>query len=148
MASAQCWRRYPRAGFTLLSNSGVTIANTINLLGVDDPAVENGVTESSVNEAALLAQFRNGLFTVLIKHQPVVAPEARGLFDLQLSGHTHGGQLFPFRFLTHLVYRAPFGLSEVSPNHWLYVGRGAGTWGPPMRVLAPPEITLIRLQPA
>jgi predicted MPP superfamily phosphohydrolase len=137
-----------RAGFTLLSNSGVTLANSINLLGVDDPGIESRITTSSVNEAALLARFRNGLFTVLLKHQPVVAKESRGLFDLQLSGHTHGGQIFPFRFLTRLVYHAPFGLSEVVPDNWLYVSRGAGTWGPPMRVLAAPEITLIELRPA
>lgn len=137
-----------RAGFTVLSNSGVTVANAVNLIGVDDPAVESRMTTSTVNEAALLARFRNGLFTVLLKHQPVVAQESRGLFDLQLSGHTHGGQIFPFRFLTRLVYHAPFGLSEAAPGSWLYVSRGAGTWGPPMRVLAAPEITLIELRPA
>jgi predicted MPP superfamily phosphohydrolase len=137
-----------RAGFTVLSNSGVTVANAVNLLGVDDPGVAGRVTTSSMNEAALLARFRNGLFTVLLKHQPVVAKESRGLFDLQLSGHTHGGQIFPFRFLTSLVYQAPIGLSEVAPDSWLYVSRGVGTWGPPMRVLAPPEITLLELRPA
>ncbi len=137
-----------RAGFTVLSNSGVTVANAVNLIGVDDPGVESRVTTSSANEAALLGRFRNGLFTVLLKHQPVVAKESRGLFDLQLSGHTHAGQVFPFRLLTQLVYRAPFGLSEVAPGSWLYVNRGVGTWGPPMRVLAAPEITLLVLQPA
>ncbi len=137
-----------RAGFKLLSNAGVTVAGAVNLLGVDDPGVEGRVTTSNLNEAALLAGFRNGLFTILLKHQPVVAREAHGQFDLQLSGHTHGGQIFPFSLLTHLVYRAPFGLTEVAPGSWLYVNRGIGTWGPPMRVLAAPEITLVELRPA
>lgn len=135
-----------RVGFKLLSNSGVTIDNAVNLIGVDDPAIEGGVQQSSVNEPALLKQFDNGLFTILLKHQPVIEQKSRGLFDLQLSGHTHGGQIFPFSLLIHLFYKAPFGLSKQGDNGWLYVSRGTGTWGPPMRVLAKPEITLIRLQ--
>ena len=135
-----------RVGFKLLSNSGVTIDNVVNLVGVDDPAVEGSVQQSSVNESALLKQFDNGLYTILLKHQPVVEQKSRSLFDLQLSGHTHGGQIFPFNLLIHLFYKAPFGLSQQGDNSWLYVSRGTGTWGPPMRVLAKPEITLIRLQ--
>ena len=137
-----------RSGLTLLSNSGVKLGDVINIVGVDDPAVENRVTASSVNEAALLADYANGTFTVLLKHQPMINPAARGHFDLQLSGHTHGGQIFPFGLLTQLVYRAPFGLSQAGPNAWLYVSRGTGTWGPPFRIVAPPEITLIELQTA
>jgi predicted MPP superfamily phosphohydrolase len=135
-----------RVGFKLLSNRGVTIDNAVNLIGVDDPAVEGRVQQSSVNEPALLKQFDNGLYTILLKHQPVVQQKSRGLFDLQLSGHTHGGQIFPFSLLIHLFYKAPFGLSKQGDNGWLYVSRGTGTWGPPMRVLAKPEITLIRIQ--
>ena len=132
-------------GFKLLSNTGVSIANVVNLVGVDDPAIEGRLNQSSVNESALLKQFDNGLYTILLKHQPVVAQNSRGLFDLQLSGHTHGGQIFPFSLLIHLFYKAPFGLSNQGDNRWLYVSRGTGTWGPPMRVLARPEITVIQL---
>jgi predicted MPP superfamily phosphohydrolase len=135
-----------RVGFTLLSNTGVTIDNAVNLVGVDDPAVEGRVQQSSVNEPALLKQFDNGLYTILLKHQPVIAQKSTGLFDLQLSGHTHGGQIFPFSLLIHLFYKAPFGLSKHGDHSWLYVSRGTGTWGPPMRVLAKPEITVIQLQ--
>jgi len=135
-----------RVGFKLLSNSGVAIDSAVNLIGVDDPAVEGRVQQSSVNEPALLNKFDNGLYTILLKHQPVVEQNSRGLFDLQLSGHTHGGQIFPFNLLIHLFYKAPFGLSQQGDNSWLFVSRGTGTWGPPMRVLAKPEITLIHLQ--
>jgi len=135
-----------RVGFKLLSKSGVTIDNLVNLIGVDDPAVEGRVQQSAVDEPALLKQFDNGLFTLLLKHQPAVEQKSTGHFDLQLSGHTHGGQIFPFSLLIHLFYQAPFGLSKQGDNGWLYVSRGTGTWGPPMRVLARPEITLIRLQ--
>lgn len=132
-------------GFKLLSNSGETIDNTLNLIGVDDPAVQGRVQQSNVDEVMLLKQFNNGLFTILLKHQPLVEAKSIGLFNLQLSGHTHGGQIFPFNLLIHLFYRAPFGLSKQGKNGWLYVSRGTGTWGPPMRVLAKPEITVIRL---
>jgi predicted MPP superfamily phosphohydrolase len=64
-------------------------------------------------------------------------------FDLQLSGHIHGGQIFPFVYLTQLVYGAHTGLTELADGRLLYVSRGAGIWGPPIRLFAPPEITLI-----
>lgn len=134
-----------KIGFKLLSNRGVTIDNAVNLIGVDDPAVAGRVRQSNVEEPALLRQFDNGLYTILLKHQPVVGQHSIGLFNLQLSGHTHGGQIFPFGMLIHLFYQAPFGLSKQGDNGWLYVSRGTGTWGPPMRVLAKPEITLIEL---
>lgn len=135
-----------RIGFKLLNNSGLTIDNAVNLAGVDDPAVAGRVQQLSETELALLKRFDNGLYTILLKHQPVVVEESTNLFDLQLSGHTHGGQIFPFNLLIHLFYKAPFGLSKQGDNSWLYVSRGTGTWGPPMRVLAKPEITLIQLQ--
>ena len=135
-----------RAGFRLLSNGGVTIDKAINLVGVDDPEVQGIALQPPVNEPALLKQFENGLYTILLKHQPVVEQGSIGLFDLQLSGHTHGGQIFPFSLLIHLLYKSPFGLSQRGDNGWLYVSRGTGTWGPPMRIMAKPEITLIRLQ--
>ena len=136
-----------RAGFVLLSNAGKTVNGTINIVGVDDPAVEGRIQYSSVDEINLLKNYSNGLFNLLLKHQPVVEEQSVGYFDLQLSGHIHGGQIFPFGFLTWLVYQVPPGLSQVGPDSWLYVSRGTGTWGPPIRVLAPPEITVIDLIP-
>jgi predicted MPP superfamily phosphohydrolase len=70
-----------------------------------------------------------------------------GLFDLQLSGHTHGGQIFPFNLVTSLFFQYHRGYFDL-PNHsYLYVNRGVGTWGPPIRFLSPPEITVIDLVP-
>ena len=137
-----------RAGFRVLSNQGITINNSINIIGVDDPAVERRFKSDGIQENKLLGQFPEGLFTLLLKHQPVVAPASSNLFDLQLSGHTHGGQIFPFTLLVKIFYHAPFGLSKAGPSSWLYVSKGSGTWGPPMRVLAEPEISVFHLQPA
>jgi uncharacterized protein len=85
---------------------------------------------------------------VLLAHQPVQVTDAaaRGV-DLQLSGHTHGGQLYPFHYVVAASQPSLAGLSKVDST-WLYVTRGAGFWGPPVRVGAPPDITLVELHPA
>ena len=78
-------------------------------------------------------------------HQPVQVSDAaaRGV-DLQLSGHTHGGQMWPFHYVVGLQQGALAGLSTVDGTQ-LYVTRGAGFWGPPVRVGAPPDITVLSL---
>jgi predicted MPP superfamily phosphohydrolase len=85
---------------------------------------------------------------VLLAHQPVQAPEAarRGV-DLQLSGHTHGGQIWPFTLAVRLQQPIVAGLGRVGGTA-VYVTRGAGFWGPPVRVGAPPDITLVELRSA
>ena len=69
--------------------------------------------------------------------------ESLGQYDLQLSGHTHKGQIFPFTLVTRLWFARQDGLYRLEGGSLLYVSRGTGTWGPPMRFLAPPEVTLI-----
>ena len=83
--------------------------------------------------------------TVLLAHQPVQVEQAaaRGV-DLQLSGHTHGGQMWPFHYVVGAIQPALAGLSTVGDTQ-LYVTRGAGFWGPPVRVGARPDITVITL---
>jgi predicted MPP superfamily phosphohydrolase len=84
--------------------------------------------------------------TVLLAHQPVqVTQAAEHGVDLQLSGHTHGGQMWPFHYIVRAVQPSLAGLSTVEGTQ-LYVTRGAGFWGPPVRVGAPPDITVISLQ--
>jgi len=80
-----------------------------------------------------------------IKHTPVIDKDALGLFDLQLSGHTHGGQIFPFNLVVRLFFPQHAGLFHLPHNALLYVSRGSGTWGPPIRFLSPPEVTIIQL---
>jgi predicted MPP superfamily phosphohydrolase len=84
--------------------------------------------------------------TILLAHQPVEVGRAaeRGV-DLQLSGHTHGGQMWPFHYAVALAQPALAGLSRVGDTQ-LYVTRGAGFWGPPVRVGAPPDISLLNLR--
>ncbi|MFN3396800.1 MAG: hypothetical protein ACK4Z9_08435, partial [Thermodesulfovibrionales bacterium] len=86
-------------------------------------------------------------FTILLKHRPVVRKESAGFFDLQLSGHTHKGQFFPLSIITWLYYPVHAGRINLTDNSYLYVSRGTGTWGPPIRFMSPPEITVIDLIP-
>ncbi len=138
---------HERAGFTLLRERVAELPGAmskVTLAGVDDPAVLPGPT----GEAALLAGIPTDRFVILLKHQPVIDPTSR--FDLQLSGHTHAGQIFPFGLLVRQLYPMTQGLYDLTRGEntqggRLYVSRGTGTWGPPIRILAPPEITLITI---
>ena len=136
-----------RAGFKILSNQGITIDHTITIVGIDDPAVHRRFKTKGDVEKQILEKFPANRYTVLLKHQPIVDPASSSLFDLQLSGHTHGGQIFPFGLLVRIFYHAPYGLSRAGPASWLYVSNGAGTWGPPMRLFAEPEISIFHLLP-
>lgn len=127
-------------GFTLLRGEGRKVENAINIAGIDDPA-----TGMAAEEGVVLDSVRNGLFTLFLKHRPEVRPASLGKFDLQLSGHTHYGQLFPFRYFVRLFYPLLNGPYYLEKGSVLYTSRGSGTWGPPIRVLAPPEITVIDL---
>jgi predicted MPP superfamily phosphohydrolase len=132
------------AGFHVLRGEAVTIGDVINIVGVDDPS-RSGYGSSDTGEKAVLSSASKGKFTLFLKHRPVVDAESVGLFDLQLSGHVHDGQIFPFRLITRLFYPFIAGLYPLRPGSALYVSRGSGTWGPPIRFLAPPEVTVIEL---
>lgn len=83
---------------------------------------------------------------VLLAHQPVqVTRAAENGVDLQLSGHTHGGQMWPFHYAVRAVQPSLAGLSTVDDTQ-LYVSRGAGFWGPPVRIGAPPDISILSLE--
>jgi len=149
MGPARTRAAVERAGFRLLAQDGVTVNGNLHIVGVDDPAVQNRIRTDGRAERELLKRFPQEGFTVLLKHQPRVDRESASFFDLQLSGHTHGGQIFPFHLISRLAYPAAKpGLSRLEKEALLYVSRGTGTWGPPIRFLAPPEITVIDLVPA
>lgn len=132
------------AGFRLLRGKGITIGGVLNMAGVDDPTGLHG-GEENVSERDLLGGLPRDTFTILLKHRPVIDKESLGLFDLQISGHTHRGQIFPFVVLSQLFFPYNSGLFQLSNQAILYVSRGSGTWGPPIRFLAPPEVTIFEL---
>jgi len=133
------------AGFTVLRGESVRAGGLV-LAGIDDPSVAMSGQHARLDLGKTLDTAATHDFIVLLKHQPVV--DEATPFDLQLSGHIHGGQIFPFVYLTWLSYRVHAGLTELADGRQLYVSRGSGTWGPPIRLLAPPEITLITIASA
>jgi predicted MPP superfamily phosphohydrolase len=134
-----------KAGFTILRGERLTVAGMINIAGVDDPQGKAYGIFRDVPENELLSGLPAEKFTLLLKHRPLVDKSALGLFDLQLSGHVHKGQIFPFSLITGLYYPIQAGFAVLSNGSRLYVSRGSGTWGPPIRFLSPPEVTIIEL---
>ncbi len=134
-----------KAGFVLLRGETQTLTSLIHIAGVDDPAGRSREVAGSDSENRLLSTLSSDLFTLLLKHQPIVDKNAANHFDLQLSGHTHNGQIFPFSLLTRLFYKIHPGLTRLREGSFAYVSRGSGTWGPPARFLSPPEVVLIEI---
>ena len=115
----------------------------LQIAGVDYPERENQKANPVVGKLAL----DGALPSILMYHPPAGTNEAAEAgIDLQLSGHTHAGQLFPFTLLVKLFFPYTDGLHRLGNMH-LYVSAGTGTWGPPMRLGSRSEITLIRLIP-
>ena len=135
------------AGFTPLRGKVATVAGAVDLAGVDDPGIHRLGFQGRPSDREVLARASGGRFTILLKHQPLVQKESPGAFDLQLSGHTHKGQIFPFSLITRLIFPFHAGNYRLANGALLHVSRGTGTWGPPVRFLAPPEITVIDLMP-
>jgi predicted MPP superfamily phosphohydrolase len=135
------------AGFTLLDNQSVPAGNHIVVTGIDDPA-DGHSEKDELAESQLSAALPKDKFALLLKHRPFIDAGAKGRFDLQLSGHTHQGQIFPFGLVIRLFYPLGHGLHRITEESCIYISRGTGTWGPPIRILAPPEVTVIDLVPA
>lgn len=136
------------AGFTVLRGEGVKVENVINIAGVDDPTGRHSKLLGSGiyrPEKEILSKLPSRVFTLLLKHRPSIDKSAIGLFDLQLSGHAHKGQIFPIGIVTRLIYHTHAGYSRLSNGSAIYVSRGAGTAGPPIRFMSPPEVTIIEI---
>jgi len=135
------------AGFRLLMDETAVIGDYLTISGLADPGrMDHDPTREST-EQKLLATTDRKRFLLLLKHRPSVAQASLGKVDLQLSGHVHKGQIFPFNFLTWLAYPIRTGLTDLGSGSRIYVSRGTGVWGPPIRFLAPPEVTVIDLVP-
>ncbi|XHM66091.1 metallophosphoesterase [Streptomyces nigra] len=122
--------------------------DTLVVAGVDDvTAQSSGLPGHRADVAAALSGADPDLPVLLLAHQPKFVDRAAAAgVDLQLSGHTHGGQIWPFHHLVRLDQPALAGLSRHGTRTQLYTSRGTGFWGPPFRVFAPSEITLLVLR--
>lgn len=133
------------AGFRVLRGEAVRISGGITVAGVDDGRGSGYSRNEHILEKRLLSDLKRENFVIFLKHRPVVDRESIGLFDVQLSGHTHKGQIFPFGMIVKLFFPHHSGYFRLSDGSHLYVSRGSGTWGPPIRFLAPPEVTLVEV---
>ncbi|MGI4856474.1 MAG: metallophosphoesterase [Janthinobacterium lividum] len=151
-AGADAWiAEFRRLGIRVLMNEHVVLEHggePLLLGGVTDySGAHFGEMHRSDPARAIAGAPEAARFRLLLAHQPrsAAAADAAG-FTLQLSGHTHGGQFFPWNFAVRMQQPFTAGLVR-SGAMWLYISRGTGYWGPPIRFAAPSEITHLRLVP-
>ncbi|MGU3503305.1 metallophosphoesterase [Mycobacterium sp. C31M] len=151
-SEAQGWLDYMESiGWDALHNRHLTVqrgGDTLIVAGVDDDtAAGSGTHGHGQDLATALTGADPSLPVLLLAHQPkqVRHAVAAGV-DLQISGHTHGGQIWPFNYLVRLDQPVVQGLSAHGARTQLYTSRGTGYWGPPFRVFAPSEITVLTLR--
>ena len=149
-SGAQEWiTEVRRLGLTVLLNEHVVIEHggaSLLVAGVTDYSAHHfDASHRSDPHAAVAGAPENVGAKILLAHQPRTAHLAADAgFDLQLSGHTHGGQFLPWNFFVPMQQPWVAGLKRLR-NMWVYVSRGTGYWGPPKRFGAPSEITRVRL---
>ncbi len=141
-----------RLGLFVLLNEHVVLEHdgeTIVVAGVTDFSAHHfDAAHRSDPAAAIAGAPQRASVRLLLAHQPRSAfAAAKAGFDVQLSGHTHGGQFFPWNLVVKLLQPFAAGLHRLD-DLWVYVSRGTGYWGPPKRFGAPSEITHLRLVPA
>ena len=149
-AGADEWLAFlPSLGIRPLRNERVEVSRqgaAIDLAGIDDSDAHRFGSNHGADLKGALAGRDESRPVVLLAHRPRAFHEAKDCgVDLQISGHTHGGQIFPFGFVTRLVEPFIQGLHRRGDSQ-IYVSCGTGYWGPPMRLGAPAEITLIELR--
>jgi predicted MPP superfamily phosphohydrolase len=136
---------FKRLGFSVPINSSVAIEKQgakISIAGVPDYMSENPKPDPK----KALAGIPEGQVKILLAHQPSFAnAAAEAGFDLMLSGHTHGGQFFPWTLAVGFFYQFSRGLGRLG-KMWVYVNRGTGYWGPPIRLGSPAEISVLTLR--
>jgi predicted MPP superfamily phosphohydrolase len=139
-----------RLGYTVLLNEHQVIARgqaKLVLAGVTDYRGGNFLSTHRSDPQKALNGAPAADVKILLAHQPKnIFAAARAGYDLQISGHTHGGQFFPWNMLVGFAQPYVYGL-HTHENTQIYVSRGTGYWGPPVRVGSPSEITLIEIVP-
>lgn len=132
-------------GIHLLNDTAVLIDNSFYVAGREDLMKNQFAVNKRKGLDEITRELQRGLPLILMDHQPFLLElaEKNGV-DLQLSGHTHHGQLWPFNYITKLVYEKSRGYLQKGNTHY-YVSCGVGGWGPPVRTVSRPEIVHIKL---
>jgi uncharacterized protein len=137
-------------GVVMLRDSAVKIADAFILAGREDISIEGFVGKAHGQHRKIISDLikdvDKSLPIILMDHQPLRLNDAAdNNIDLQLSGHTHHGQLWPFNYISQAVYELSLGYKQKGNTHF-YVSCGVGTWGPPMRTGNRPEIVNLKLK--
>ena len=133
------------SGITVLRNSKILVGGVVEVVGIDDKEF-NKPADSLIIALNHGEKLDTSKFTILLSHQPDIFDLSRESgIDLQLSGHTHAGQLPPMDLIVKFAYKYPLGLYHRG-NSYLYTSPGTGIWGPPMRLTSRSEIVKITLE--
>ena len=132
-------------GITMLRDSVATVGNAVVLVGREDLTANRFGGKRRLPLAELMRPVDRSLPVILLDHQPANLNDAvENGVDLQISGHTHHGQLWPFGYIAERVYEVSWGYKRKGQTH-IYVSCGVGTWGPPVRTGNRPEIVVFKL---
>jgi hypothetical protein len=119
--------------------------NGLQIVGISYP--ERGFSKDLTEVTRKISRFNPRLPSILLYHSPTQIEQAKALgIDLQLSGHTHKGQIFPIQFISRLIYKKYYNGLHVEGDYTIYTSSGAGTWGPTMRTGNHAEIAVIHLE--
>jgi hypothetical protein len=141
--------KFRSLGFNMLINSGVSFPEYgVYLAGIPDFGAARIIKsdELDIDIEKTFKGVNERKYRILLSHHPILFDYVTDVMDLMISGHTHGGQIFPFHILVKKENRYLAGLYEKDGKK-LFVSRGAAVWGPPMRLFAPADIAIIRLHP-
>ncbi len=134
-------------GLRMLRDESFLVSDSFYLVGREDRTISRtgGIDRKSLDE--VLKNSNPTLPIILLDHQPfdLKSLAESNKIDLQISGHTHNGQLWPFTYIVKMIYELPFGYLKINNTHF-YVSSGYGTWGPPIRIGNRPEIVLINVK--
>ena len=139
-----------KTGIKVLINESITLPNLINIAGSAD-LMGSRVKFLEPDFEATFSKIDSSLPTLFLTHQPkvieIIDPKLLQKADFLLTGHTHGGQIFPFSLA--VLFQQPYlkGLHRISSGAYIYVSEGAGFWGPPMRAFSDSTITLFDFLP-
>ncbi|MEG8946698.1 metallophosphoesterase [Rosettibacter firmus] len=129
----------------MLQDTAILINNSFYIIGREDRSIDRFTGKKRKKLSELVNGIDKSLPIILMDHQPFHLEEAEeNEIDLQLSGHTHNGQLWPLNYLLKKIYELPWGYKRKGNTHY-YVSCGAGGWGPPVRLGSVPEIVNIKI---
>lgn len=128
-----------------LRDTAILIDSSFWLVGRNDKDMPRFTGKNRKNLDSIMTNVDKSFPVILMDHQPFHLEEAaRNGVDIQFSGHTHNGQMFPFNYITHAIYKPDWGYRKISDTQY-YVSCGVGTWGPPVRIGNHPEIVNVRV---